>query len=1089
MDQLSSLESWRKHIELLESKVYKNNPTNFEDFAILLEHLSPITAPRLQKEYELCTTRSHQVLEEFFDLIDLSNKPLLCSFLRLLRSFGYYRIAQITNHVQGPGDNLTSDLIYRPNIEKLKWYDVCPILPAAGTIGWKSIMNHGLVKDEKEMMQVCIQLLTQKLHFYSIVSLIEYFQDSLPIIRRNGEKVVTKLFELIRDIAYDDDSMIGLDSALFNLLIPFTDRDQQAAIVDATVQDLFKPFLLLKPIREEEIEEIYELMANCIMMKGGLQDILVTKLLEHLTHNGVRRKRRHSVESIQDNEDITLESLLNQINNGEKLNELLPKMSAIKLSSKSLQTGYLSYWVRALDRILSCRAATANSALKIIATVTSLLVVASQILNPDLIERLSSIMAKATNNTSQTTKLLAGLDHSTIIELTKVLSRTSLFFTFDAPILLFYKSYIRRCCAYRGKIEAEKLSAFVTFICDRSLDKDTSHILQFIYISQVANFYGSSKIPETYLNGVKICSKKLHKFIKRKIKLHHTSEDGSLVDSSEEIFADTGKTIAIDAFASILRIAFDQKDQEILDSYGDLLVNLYSSVLSRIRTLINSVSVGKTEPQIPIDSQLSRLLSLYLKHGDMIRVYLDFDLVQSIISSIILDKPTTMNGFSGKVNPKSNKKIVYNQIKSKLEELEQRAEKSRDVYRTIINKQYTSAVDQTIGSTGDIQREKTCFDGYFHQIKTLSDFLVILLAHHHANNQIDSYRRILNSTIDSLECCDPLDHPKALFLFLMLESLIPKQDSQTKDSQTSAAFKEVIPKISCSLIRISKSVELGPSIHVFTRSGSHKSNRGIQCCTYANCIKIYTLIFRSYPANVTGPYISDAMQICISSNLIQYSKYSTRLHKFFIHLASSISGLLKSICVGRKDEEILQSAMPVFISVFSHLIRCLILASDRRKLEDLPKIHQNGFSTENYGEDEKVESLAMCESYEAQLKLLAIDIARALNTLSSLRIKMVDFAPHLISNYIKDIQRAACPDYIKLHLNEGIFRIFNLIDAHQKERREGIIEAGVQRKTVAGRASGSLFEMIHSRLDQASREIFKDMHDNYNRFHRYLGKC
>lgn len=1088
MDQLSSLESWKKHIELLESKTDTNNPKNFEDFAILLEHLSPITAPRLQKEYESCTTRSHQVLGELFDHIDLSNKPLLCSFLRLLRSFGYYRIAQITNHVQGPGDNLNSDLIYLPTIEKSKWHDVCPILPAAGTITWKSIMNHGLVKDEKEMMQVCIQLLTQKLHFYSIISLMEYFQDSLPIIRRNGEKVVTKLFELIRDIAYDDDSMIGLDSALFNLLIPFANQDQQAAIIDATVQDLFKPHLLLKPIREEEIEEIYELIANCIMVKSNLQDILVAKLLEHLTHNGIRRKRRHSVESIQDNEDETLESLLNQINNGEKLNELLPKMSVIKVSSKSLQTNYISYWVQVLDRILSCRVVTANSALKIIASVTSLLVVTSQILNPDLIERLSSIMANATNYTSQTTKLLAGLDHNTIIELTKVLSETSLFFTFDAPILLFYKSYIRRCCACRGKIEAEKLSAFVTFICDKSLNKDTSHILQFIYLSQIANFYGGSKIPETNLNGVKTCSKKLHKFIKKKIKLQHFAEDGSLVDSSEEIFADTGKTIAIDAFASILRIAFDQKDQEILDSYGDLLLNLYGSVLSRIRTLIDSVSVGKTELQIPIDSQLSRLLSLYLRHRDMIQVYLDFDLVQSIISSIILGQPTTLNGFSGSVNTKGNKKIVYNRIKTKLEELGQRAEKSRDVYQTIINKQYTSAIDQTIGSTGDIQREKTCFDGYFHQIKTLGDFLVILLAHHHANNQIDSYRRILNSTIDSLEHCDPLDHPKVLFLFLMLESLIPK-DSRTKDSQTSAAFKEVIPKISCSLIRISKSVELGPSIHVFTRSGSHKSNRGIQCCTYANCIKIYTLIFQSYPAKVTGPYISDAMQICISSNLIQYSKNSTRLYKFFIHLASSISGLLKSICAGRKDEEILQSSMPVFLSVFSHLIRCLILASDRRKLEDLPKIHQNGFSSENYGEDEKIAPLAMCESYEAQLKLLAIDIARALNTLSSLKIKMVDFAPHLISTYIKDIQRAACPDYIKLHLNEGIFRIFNLIDAHQKERREGIIEAGVQRKTVAGRASGSLFEMIHSRLDQASREIFKDMHDNYSRFHRYLGKC
>lgn len=1087
MDQLSSLESWKRHIDLLESKADKDNPKNFQDLAILFEHLSPITAPRLQREYELCTIRSHNVLGEFFDEIDLSNKPLLSSFLRMLRSFGYFRIAQITYYVCGPGDYMNKDLIYNPIIERSKWYDISPLLPEAGTISWKSIMNHGLVKEETELMQACIHLLTLKLHFYSIISLMERYQNSASIIRRNGEKVVEKLFELIRDIAYDDDSMIGLDSTLFDLLIPFTDQDQQAAIIDATVQDLFKPHLLQKSTSEQEIDEIHELIANCIMVKGNLQDILIKKLLEHLMHNVVRRKRRHSVEFAQENGDITLESLLNEINNGEKLNDLLPKMTNIKVPSKSLQTAYLSYWVQVLDRILSRRAITANSALKIIASVSSLLVVASHKLEPDLIDRLSSTMAKAINNIQQPSKLLSGLDHYTMIELTKVLmERTSLFYTFDAPILLFYKSYIRRCCACRVKADSEKFSAFVAFICDKSIDKDTSHILQFIYISQVASFYGNSKIPDAHLDGVKACCKRLHKFIRRKIQLDYSTGNDGLNEQGEELFTDTRRTVAIEAFASILKIAIDQKDQEMFDSYGDLLSKLYISVESRIGTLIRSVSCGKMEAQNPLDSQLPKLLSLYLKHKEMIQVYLDFNLVKSITSSLVINETATMNGFSESLDTKSNKKVVYQQLKSKLEELGHRAENSKDVYQTIINKQYASAVDQTIGSVGDIEKERPCFDDYSHQIKTLSDVLVVLICHYQANHLIDSYRAILNSTISSLEECDPLDHPKVLFLFLMLESLIPKQDFQSKDLQIFAAFKEIIPRISCSLIRISKSVELGPSIHVFTRSGTHKSNRAIQCCTYANSIKIYTLIFLNCPAKVTSPFITDAMQICISSNLFQYSKHSNRLHKFFIHLASSISNLLKSICLGRKDEEILQSSMPVFLSVFTHLIRCLIVASDRQKLEDIPRIQQNGYQVDDHSE---LDSLNTCENYEAQLNLLAIDIARALNTLSSFKIRMVDFAPHLISTYIRDIQRAACPDYVKLHLDEGIFRIFNLIDAHQKERQEDIIEAGVQRKTIAGRASGSLFEMMHARLDQASREIFKDLHANYNRFHRYLGKC
>lgn len=136
-----------------------------------------------------------------------------------------------------------------------------------------------------------------------------------------------------------------------------------------------------------------------------------------------------------------------------------------------------------------------------------------------------------------------------------------------------------------------------------------------------------------------------------------------------------------------------------------------------------------------------------------------------------------------------------------------------------------------------------------------------------------------------------------------------------------------------------------------------------------------------------------------------------------------------------------------------------------------------------------MDTIWLCKSYEAQLELLAIDLGRTLNNLSCLKVKLVDYAPHLISAYIKDVQRAACPDFVKLHLDEGVYRIFNLVDAHQRARQEEVIEAGVQRKTNAGRASGSLFEMIHTRLDQASREIFRDMHENYNRFHRYVGKC
>lgn len=1041
MDQLTYLDTWKRLLSSLEQADNKKDVKLFSELENLFGHITPQTAPRLQRDYESCTLQSIQIFGQLFESIDLSDKKLLCSFLKALKSFGYFRIAQITYHVEWPREEYEPDPLYFPTVEKAKWYDLCPLLPEAGTIGWKSVLNHGLVKDEvdRQLLQICLQLLLQKLHFYSVILALNRFGEFSSVIKRNGQKVTAKLLELIRDVSYDDGCMIGLDTFLFNLLLPFTEAEQQELIIDAAIQDIFKPLQLQMPYKDDEFAKIYDLINESIMNITYLQDLMVKKLIDHLKINIIRRKRRHSVDSTLENGNLTLETILDEINSGEKLVDFLPKIDQLELSSKSIQSNYISYWIGVVNHVVPQRTLTAGNAIKILSTCSTLLVATSNIISQDLVPHLSLLMANTVENTVQSKldKLFNSCNLQFLLELTKVLcEKTEILSTFDSPIQRFYKSYLNRylrSCISKGvKPEVEKFAHFVDVICDKSLDRRTSHLLQYICLHELASCLesfknkGNNKVLITYLDCAKKCSKRLHKFIKRHTSSKNNELDTSdLNNSTEHLHFEATEEVALDALVCILRIALDRNDQEMLDYYSESLLKLFSSTVSRIEKLVDAIQVGRMSyVASTIDRHLSKILTLYVEHKNSIKNYLNYDLVETVLTLICIDSPNLEN------DAKNGKKIIYNHLKSKLEALKERANCSTNVFPTIINKQYSSLAD-----CNTVEREEQCCIS--QEMKILHEVNKILLV------DCDSGLRdiVLSKTIHFLEQCDPLDHPRLLYMLIILESLVPIEDA------------DILCRISCGLVRICQSVELGPSIHAFTNASTHKSSRAIQCCTYAKCIKLYTSIFLRCTPKATNLLLTDVMQICVSSNL---AKYSSKPDILFKHLASAIVGLLQSIAIGNKDEEILKSYMPTFLAVFSNLIRCLICAA-------------------SHGNDE--------------LESLALGVSRILLNLSSARIRLFEFAPHLIATYVKDIQRASCSDYVRRHLDEGIFRIFNLLDAHQKERQEKLEEEGLQRKTTAGRASGSLFDMIHARLDQSSREIFKDMYENYNRFHRYLGKC
>lgn len=1098
METASHINKWKKLLNELESTNNQVNENNLKQLADIFEHMSPQTAPRLQRDYEICGSKSCQLIGDLFDKIDASDKQLLNSLLNLSISYGNFRLAQITYHIESPRDEFDPDTVHTPTFVKTKWHDLSPLLPPAGAIGWKHILIHGLVIEERQLFQTCLRLLTQKLHFHAIVLLLDRFKGSSATIQKNGERVSEKLAEKILDFANDDEEMIGIDSYLFNLLLPFTNAEQQAAIIEAIIRDRFKPHILQEPQFKlsKAVLRIRDLISECIMNRAHLQEVLIIKLLEHLRFNLIRRKRRHSVEATDDGLSVTLESLIGDIISGIDPINLLEKIDEVELSSKKLQTLHLSEWIQFLNDILTRKTLTPRSSIMIISTCSVLIVTTSKIISHDLTVKLSLLMTKTIDNTGhrKLEKLFKACGANYLISFTKVLAdKTELLEVFNTPLKMFYRSYFARhmrFCAMKGyQKEAEKFSNFVNFICDKSLDRNKCYLLEYICLHEICDFLenlknkGSSKLIELYVDYSRSIGKKLFKFIK-----HHTlskSNANDIVDPTNGTNGSNGsktecdyQAAVVDALICILKIAIDRKEQDILDTFGEMMLKLFNLMCSRIEELAETVKKGTYTSPSPLDSHLPKLMILYVEHKAMIESYICYDLNDKICNLLIFRESAESilnDGLS-----KNKKKLVYNEIKTRLEALQDRAGRFNHVYQTIINKQYNSVVDQSIGHAEEIKKEESCCKKYLNHMKSLGEMSAILLN----NCGSDMYNVVLNNIVRELELCDALDHPKVLYLFLILEALIPKN---TKETSSFLSVKEVLPRISCSLIRISKSVELGPSVHSFTRPGTHKSGGGIQCCIYANCIQIYTLIFSRYPPKITNPLITDAMQISVSSDLARYAKYSTRLHKFFIQLASAISGLLKAICIGRKEEDILRSSMPIFLSVFSLLIRCIILASDRQKLEEFPRLQVNGHADDGNDNDQTIETV--CKIYEAHLEFLARDIGRMMNNLSCLEVKLIDYAPHLISTYIKDTQRASCPNFVKKHLDEGIFRIFNLVDAHQKNRQEEIIVAGVQRKMTAGRASGSLFEMIHARLDQASREIFRSMHDNYNRFHRYLGKC
>lgn len=1102
MDNSSAIDLWNKLLNQLEAEncSKQDQDSCFTQLEKLFKHIQPQAAKRHQIEIDSLTIKTNELLPKLFDNIDCADRKFFTNFLSMTLAYGYFRLAQIT-YYNAPTiiDPTDFNTVHMPLIVRSHWHDLEPLLPSAGEIRWKGVLNSGLVKEEKLLFPICLKLMAQKLHFYSIVMNLDQYQDQKIVCKSNGEKVAVKIIEIIRDVAFDDELyFMGMNGQLFNFLIPFIDNEQLVNFIGAIVEDLFKPYRCQNDSDqryENEVSNLHQVVRDCILEDSNHQGILITSLINHLKCNLIRRKRRHSLDD--ENGTMKFEDIIATINDTKsETTELVNHVRDVKLTAKMLQNSYLKYWISVTQSILQTATLTPANTIKLFGTTTILLVSVTEFVDEVIINDLCNLITKILDVTLRIKydKLFNSYKPQYIVELCKLLSeKTQLISHFNSPVQHILKSYIAKyliCSAVsKGNCDIKRMSCYIETICSGELGKRSSRVLQYIFVREVAHFIEMLKgkmnenMSNTIREWIQTCGEKMYKFIKRYIRLtksHDGNTSQSEQDSCHEIDAeDTNglyNSVAIHGLVCILKISMKLDNVAIVGKYGEILLRLFEDLTGRITNLTNVCKTGKSEPAVPLDHQLFKLLKLYVEHESVIKGYFNYELLD-VLTKILMIEHGQVNAST--VAPDGEKKkTLYTQIKAKLETIEETAGKNSNLYVTIINQQYSSATDDAIGSSIDMKREKVCCHDYVHQMQILNEITDILM------ERCDPklYRDVFENIVKSMETCDPLNHPLIIYSFMILKSLCSRYKINPKPPQGMIDyFSTMLPRISCCLIRISKSVELGPSIHAFTNPGSHLTNRSAQCCTYSNCIQIYSHIFQRCPPSITNPLITDAFELIVSSNLNIYSKHSGVLHKYFSQLALATNKLLKSMSFGHKDEDTLTSSMPAFISILSNLIRCIIIASGLTTLENEAPMQLNGHSGDRVG-------LNDLDEFQGNLELLAIDVGRTLNNLSLLRVKMVEYAPHLISAYIKDCQKCACPGKVKIHLDVGIFRIFNLVDAHQKERHEDIIKKDQQRKTVAGKARGSLFEMIHARLDQASREVFRDLHDNYSQFHRYVGK-
>lgn len=186
--------------------------------------------------------------------------------------------------------------------------------------------------------------------------------------------------------------------------------------------------------------------------------------------------------------------------------------------------------------------------------------------------------------------------------------------------------------------------------------------------------------------------------------------------------------------------------------------------------------------------------------------------------------------------------------------------------------------------------------------------------------------------------------------------------------------------------------------------------------------------------NIKGPQIFLALHACIETNLNCF----IREPKIFVILFESVYSILNEVLL--KHKYIAISSMSTLNLMVENLLKSLMIASDEQQF---------------IGYDFEVKH---------EMELCSKNMDRLLTLLASFESDYNSYAPHLIALYVTQSQSVSVHQIVKKNLLSAIYRVLKVI------------------------TDKNSLELIHCRLNQSSREIFKIIYANYEKFYKFKGE-
>lgn len=200
-------------------------------------------------------------------------------------------------------------------------------------------------------------------------------------------------------------------------------------------------------------------------------------------------------------------------------------------------------------------------------------------------------------------------------------------------------------------------------------------------------------------------------------------------------------------------------------------------------------------------------------------------------------------------------------------------------------------------------------------------------------------------------------------------------------------------------------------------------------------LDLVTMILHQFKKQLSSEQLSLSYQFCIETNLIRFNNQN--FINSFAHLFQGVYNVLNETILQHLN--IVINSLPTFNLIIQNMIMYLIMNSD-----------QDTFTSYDGAIQIQLENCA--QSMDRLLTQLAIELPQQYSL----------YAPHLIAFYCYQIQTVTIHPLVRRHLISGLNRVINLLGQNQ-------------------------IEMIHCRLNQAGREIFKVMYENYENYYKFKG--